>query len=285
MTQTARLGGIVGTTISAPSIDEVRQAWERHLHYRPLTEGLVDEALASAWNAPGMAGARWLTMQPAGNPDFAVRFVEHPDAAGYRAFSAHGWNAAEIMVEDVDAMAEALAGSAFRIVGTPADLGFCPDIRAMQIVGPAGELLYLTQFKKPVPGLDVPLPNGPVDRAFIMILGGPALEPMQSFYQEYFGVPPAPVLKSRVVGMAEAFGMDREHRFDIAALPLAGQSLIEIDAMPPAARPLPEQAPHLPAGISIVSFRVPELPPAARRAQGAGYLRGAAGELLELIPA
>ncbi|MCC5794205.1 MAG: hypothetical protein JJT85_05645 [Chromatiales bacterium] len=285
MNQPARLGGIVGTTISAPSIGDVHRAWERYLNYLPLAEGQVDAELARAWNAPAMKGARWLTMRPAANPDFTVRVVEHPHAGGYRAFTAHGWNAAEIMVEDVDAMADALAGSSFRIVGEPADLGFCPDIRAMQVVGPAGELLYLTQFKKPVPGLDVPVPKGPVDRAFIMILGGPSLAPMQSFYQQHFGVPEAPVLKSRVIGMAEAFGMDREHRFDIAALPLAGQSLIEIDAMPAAAKPLPEQAARLPSGISIVSFRVPELPAEAARAHGAGYLRGAAGELLELFPA
>jgi len=54
-------------------------------------------------------------------------------------------SAAELIVDDVDALAAELASSPFRIIGGPADLSFSDQIRAMQVVGPAREVLYLTQ--------------------------------------------------------------------------------------------------------------------------------------------
>ena len=58
-----------------------------------------------------------------------------------------GWNAAELIVEDVDGLAVQLENSPFKIIGSPADLSFTKNIRAMQVMGPANEILYLTQFK------------------------------------------------------------------------------------------------------------------------------------------
>jgi hypothetical protein len=274
---TARIGGIVGTTVTTPDLAASVEAYTRDLGFVEVESGRLSAQQAAHWHAPAAAGAPYASLAPGGHRDFRFRFVEQPGATGYRAFTTHGWNAAELIVQDVDAMARSLEGSAFRIIGAPADLVFCTDIRAMQIVGPAGELLYLTGFKRPVPGLDVPEPRCPVDRVFIVILGGPSLPAMQAFYGERFGAPAAPVMESRVVAMADVFGLDREHRFRIAALPLAGQSLIEIDAMPEGARPVPRVDGLLPPGISIVSVSGP--------AADAGCVLGAAGELLEILPA
>ena len=48
-------------------------------------------------------------------------------------------------------MAAELASSPFRIIGGPADLSFSDQIRAMQVVGPAREVLYLTQADQTPP--------------------------------------------------------------------------------------------------------------------------------------
>ena len=109
-------------------------------------------------------------------------------------------NAAELIVRDVDALADRLAASPFEVIGEPQDLSFSDDIRAMQILGPGRELLYLTQFKRPVPGLDVPTPRCDVDRTFIVILGGPSMEALQAFYADRFGLPRPAVVASRVKG-------------------------------------------------------------------------------------
>jgi hypothetical protein len=286
------LGPIRCVTISTPSLAASEAAYMNDLGYSVIHRGHVSAAESALWAAPATEGAPTLRMAPPAGVEFVFRFVEQPAVKGYRAFAAHGWNAVELMVQDVDAMAAPLAASGFEIIAPPMDLTFCPDIRAMQIRGPAGEILYLTQFRKDVPGLEVPAPRCAVDRAFIVIVGGPSLDALQAWYSEQFAVPAAPVMESRVQAMALEFSLPREHRFRIAALPLKGRSYIEADEMPGRAAPLPERLDWLPPGISIVSFSgttgnralpVPDRTPPYAGAHSTACRRGAAGELLEII--
>lgn len=286
------IGPIVCVTISAPDLAAAEAAYGGHLGYRVVGRGRVSAAQAGLWNAASAAGARFLLMAPAAGTDFTFRFVETPAAAGYRAFTGHGWNAAELIVTRVDPLAARLAASPFEIVAPPLDLSFCTDIRAMQIRGPAGEIIYLTEFKKPVPGLAAPPARCDVDRTFIVIVGGRSLAEMQDFYAVEFAVPRTPAMESRVQAMALVFGLAREHRFRLAALPLRGQCYVEADEMPAQATPLPAASERLPAGIAIVTFRgdpgpggVP--PPGIEPPYGPGCRvacrRGAAGELIEIV--
>jgi len=290
-----RLGPITCVTVRTPSLQASEAAYGASLDYRVVGREAVSPAQAGLWGVPALAGTPMLLMAPAAASDFIFRFVEVPAETGYRAFTWHGWNAAELIVADVDAMARRVAHSPFEIVAPPMDLSFCPDIRAMQIRGPGGEILYLTQFKRAVPGLPAPEARCAVDRTFIVIVGGASLAEMQSWFTTTFGVPASPVMESRVQTMALEFGLSREHRFRIAALPLRGRCYIEADEMPAGARTLGEGAPGLPPGIAIVTFagRIPPgaascgLPPGGtapyQGGRQAACLRGAAGERLEVI--
>jgi hypothetical protein len=270
----ASLGPITAVTFTAPDLDATIGAYGGFLDYRLVAEGEVTAKQAQAWQAPAVAGRRLIELAPAATDDFRFRVIEGT-VRDYVPFASFGWNAAELIVRDVDALADRLAGSPFEIIGAPQNLSFSDDIRAMQVVGPGRELLYLTQFRQPVPGLDVPAPRCDVDRTFIVILGGPSMDGLQAFYADRFGLPRPPVVASRVKGMSAAFGLSPEHRYPIAALGVAGQCLVELDEMPPAAAPRRTPPGELPPGIAIVSFA------------GADNrcLRGPAGELLELIAA
>jgi catechol 2,3-dioxygenase-like lactoylglutathione lyase family enzyme len=270
------LGPITCVTFTAPDLAAVEDAYSRFLDYRVVQRGQLSATQADAWNCPADAGTETLLMAPAAADDFLFRVVESPAVDDYLPFGSFGWNAAEIIVRDVDALAERLVDSAFEIVGAPQDLSFSEDIRAMQILGPGRELLYLTQFKRAVPGLDVPDARCDVDRTFIVILGGPSMDALQDFYADRFQVPRAAAVESRVKGMSAAFGLDPEHRYPIAALPLAGQCLIEVDQMPDQAKARQGHAGRLPPGISVVSFA------SAVTGSEAGSLVGAAGEIIEL---
>lgn len=263
------------------------EIYGRHLHYQVASREPVTAAQARCWNLPQLAGTPSLLMVPeaaGGDPaDFAFRFVELPLEPGFRAFTRHGWHAAELIVRRVDALHAELRESPFEIVAPPMDLSFCPDIRAMQVRGPGGEILYLTEIKRPVPGLDTPPARCDVDRCFIVIVGGASLPAMQGYFHSRFGVPQSPAVESRVQTMALEFGLSREHRFPIAAVPLNGQCYIEADEMPAGAQPLPAVLGQLPGGVAMVTFKV-----AAAGMPGAApgdvlCARGAAGEILELI--
>ena len=285
-------------TVRTPSLAATEAAYSQFLGYRAVGRKPVSRAQAELWGIASLAGTPALLMAPELASDFVFRFVERPAEAGYRAFTRHGWHAAELIVDHVDPLAEQLRDSPFEIVAPPLDLSFCPDIRAMQIRGPGGEILYLTEFKKPVPGLDSPPARCAVDRTFIVIVGGRSLDGMQDYYHESFGVPKVPAMESRVQTMALEFGLSREHRFRIAALPLQDRCYIEADEMPREALPLPATQAELPAGIAMVSFITresagirfpsgladpPNDDPPYANALSVSCVRGAAGELLELI--
>lgn len=293
---TAVLGPIACITVTAPDLAVVEAAYATYLDHRVVGRGRIDNDLANLWRAPALAGKRYVLLSPAAGEECVLRFIETATDPDYVPFSTFGWNAAEIMVENVDAMAERLDGSPFEIIGKPQDLSFSDDIRAMQILGPGKELLYLTEFKKQIPGLDTPVARCRVDRIFIVILGGPSMSGLQSFFNTAFGVSGAEPVESRVKGMSAAFGNSPEHKYPIAALPLAGQTLIEVDEMPSRATARPRRDGHLPAGIAIVSFVAHGVKPhdalsvdrdeaPYRNITQVSCAIGSAGELIEILHA
>jgi hypothetical protein len=288
------LGPIACVTVTAPDIDAAESCYTEFFDYRVAGRGRIGEELANLWGCTGVADSRYVLLSPEAGDECVFRFIETASGVAYVPFSTYGWIAAEIMVEDVDKMAGRLANSPFKIIGAPANLSFTDDIRAMQIVGPGRELLYLTEFKKPIPGLDTPVARCSVDSVFIVILGGSSMDDLQTFYSEHFGVPGAPVVDSRVKGISAAFGNSPEHKYPIAALPLSGRTLIEVDEMPPQAIARDSEEGFLPPGIAMVSFagkgimnhdaiEVPLDQAPYRNSESATCRLGVAGELIEII--
>lgn len=288
------LGPIRCITITAPDLAKVEVCYSKYLEHRVVGRGCLSGDLADLWQAPGLAGHRYLLLSPPAGDDCIFRFVEAEPDGNIAPFSTHGWNAAEIMVKNVDALAIRLQDSPFELIGAPANLSFTDDIRAMQILGPGRELLYLTEFKRPIPEFDTPVARGDVDLVFIVILGGPSMADLQNFFADRYAVPKAPVVESRVKGMSAAFGNSPEHKYPIAALPLAGKAMIEVDEMPHQATSRPVTEGLLPAGIAMVSFagkgldrnaaqNIASNDPPYRRAAAVSCLHGAAGELIEIL--
>jgi hypothetical protein len=169
----------------------------------------------------------------------------------------------------------------------------------MQVVGPAREVLYLTQIKERLAAFDTPAAASAVDRVFIVILGGTSLEAAQDYYHLQFGVARAAVMPSVVSVLSAQYGLPRDFRHPIAALQVGGQCYIEADQMPPSVAARPCDPGELPPGIAMVSFEVAQLPEVLPSALGPaqavpglpyGGRRsrtcvGAAAELIELIEA
>ena len=168
----------------------------------------------------------------------------------------------------------------------------------MQVVGPAREVLYLTQVKQKLAAFDTPKAASFVDRVFIVILGGASLDALQDYYHVQFGVPRATAMPSVVSVLSAQYGLPRDYQARDRRTALSGQCYIEADQMPPAATSRPCQPGQLPPGAAMVSFEIDRLPAELRssslgpahRAAGLPYAGrrsqacvGAAGELIELI--
>ena len=283
------IGPICCVTIAAPDLGAMEEAYDL-LGYRATAGGRIPGELASFWGAEAVEGAQFLLMAPQTSEGFHFRFVEQPATEDYGAFRCWGWNAAELMVQDTDALEKQLIGTPFHILGPPADLSFTDAIRAMQVQGPAAEFLYLTMFKRKTE-FDVPEAVDFVDRTFIVILGGPGVEVLGEGWGERFGLSYSEPRPVKITVMGQVYGLPSDHRFMLSTLGLSGSNLIELDSMPENATPRPQREGWLPPAISMVSFISDSLGPdtlaglegAPNYGREAGMWRGPVGEWVELI--
>ena len=287
-----QLGRITAVTITSPDLDRVIDIYSKYLGYRLISSTTVSAEQAKIWDAENIEGSRMIFMSPESSNDFFFRFIEQDIDEDYVPFGTYGWNAAELIVKDVDQSAEKLIGSPFEVIGEPADLSFTDQIRAMQILGPSKEIIYLTQFKSKLDEFDSPSPRCDIDQTFIVILAGENLDQMQSFLHQELSVKKAAPMQSRIRAISKVFDLPEDTKYKSAALAIRDQSLIELDEMPSKAGPRTCRPGYLPSGISIVSFIAHDSGlisktydsniPSFEKFQ-ASTIRGNSGELIEII--
>ena len=210
-----------------------------------------------------------------------------------------GWNAFEIIVDDVYAINERILKSPFKIIGEPASLGGDLDfIHAMQIEGPAGDVLYLTCDKVRAADSLLPSPGASVGRPFIVILAGNGVDKTQGYYSKTFGMKREADMQTSIGVIADAQGLPKDHVFDMGFMALADTgNFIEYDGYADRFGPRPQHDGQLPPGCSTVSVTVADLealdldyvgdavsdPSMAYGGKKCRTARGPVGELLELI--
>jgi catechol 2,3-dioxygenase-like lactoylglutathione lyase family enzyme len=288
---------ILMITLGVPNPGLMEQAYSHWLNYKLVDRGEVSTDLASAWGAPGMAHRAYVTMQPASGARIYLRFVRVDPASGYTPMRTTGWNAIESFVQDPDDLARRLsaAGSPFKIEGQPRPLGPNSPIRAMQVRGPAQEILYFTHVPSP-PG-QPPHAMTNVDRPFVVVVGGTQLDAMRQFYHDLGAMTDDRTMQARITVLNRAFGLDVNTTHSITMARISPQYSIEIDGYPAAATARATRPNELPPAIATVSFEVNSLDDLKLRATAApraiaqfpyqgrrvAVIRGPAGELIELV--
>jgi len=296
VTDSVALGPSLTGTLVAKDLEATVRAYCDYLSTRVYDEATISAELATLWGKPGMVGAPIVTLcSPSGYP--WVRVFSNLDVIPAKPFLELGWMALEILVQDVDALSERLQDSPFTIYRGPADLDVSDDIRAMQVIGPAGEVLYLTQVNADVPPFDLPRAQCDVDRLFIPVSSCLRREAALNVYAG-LGASRSWKFETRISSVNKAHGLDPELRHAVATVQLAGQSMVEIDQLG-VATARPPSGGGFAAGIAMVSFVIDniediDLLPVSPVGRPAGKLyggqpvvacRGAAGELIELIQA
>lgn len=289
---TSALGPCLTATITTDRIDTCVKAWCDHLYQSKALEERVSATQAEHWGLPALAGSRsvWLS-NAAGEP--WLRFIEDSSATPVDPFRHTGWLSLEINVLDVDALHQQLLDSPFRIIGHPADLDVSPHIRAMQLIGPAGEVLYLTEIKQAVAGFDLPSARSAVDRLFIPVLLVGDRDEALALYEQFPNTQ-GNRFDTRITVLNQAHDLTPETRHPVATIQLSGKSLIEIDELT-GLTPRPIASCGLPVGISMIGFGVTEaylevgaidnytVEQEPYRGSSARLLQGNAGELIELV--
>jgi catechol 2,3-dioxygenase-like lactoylglutathione lyase family enzyme len=288
---------IVAVTLAVPDLGAIEQAYGRYFDYRVVDRGVVTREVAEAWGATALINHPYMLMQPASGEPVYLRVVQQEPVEGYEPMRTLGWNSNEILVEDSVKLHEQLKDSPFRIIGPPKPLNMSPSIVAMQAIGPANELVYLTRIPPGGSSYNLGTAKSWVDRTFIVVLGGSDMEAMRRFYGEALGMPTTEPRGTPISVINDAYGLPADYKTLLGIVRLPSSFLIELDQYPPMARIRPQRQGELPPGIAMVSFGVKSLddvklpfvaPP--RRLEQAPYsgrraavVRGAAGELVELI--
>ncbi len=287
---------ILIVTVGTPDVEATERAYSQWLDYTVESRGEVSRDLAAVWNAPKMAGRDFVLMQPRSKEEIYLRFVQVDALEGYVPMKTFGWNAIELLVQDPDALAAKFAKpeSPFEIVGPPRPLGPNSPIRAMQVIGPGNETLYLSRVPPDFRGGPA---KTPVDRPFILIVGGPKQEAIRDFYKKVLGIDSSEPVMARMTVLNKAHGLDVETTHPLSIARLSEKYAIEIDGYPRTAIEREVRPGEIPAAISITSMiieslddlKTPLVAPARRIAdkpysgRRAAVVRGGAGELIEFI--
>ncbi|MFM7066749.1 MAG: VOC family protein [Gammaproteobacteria bacterium] len=245
-------------TLSVANVDRSIDLYTRFLEYTVAEQGTLDAALAASWGASGSAGRRMAVLRPASGADIFLRFVEndiHPEFVPLRTY---GWAAIEINVLDVLKVAERMALSGFEIIGPPREIETLPAIFPMQVKGPDGEIVYLTQVRSDLPDFDIARAQALIDRLFIMVMACSDLPASLAWMQEHtrlqIGRPHLPIVYTM---LANAFNLPVEQLHVIATMVDGRDVFLEMDQYPEQATSRPHLDGLLPQGIAVGSLLTP----------------------------
>lgn len=285
-------------TVGAPNLALFEQMYTEHLGLKVREKGKVSAATAASWGAPKSAGRPYILLSSDTSRDVYIRGVEVDAVPGYKALTTVGWNAIEIIIRDIDALHKKLKASPFKFIGEPAPLARYPTIVAMQVVGPAEEVLFLTTETGDPSKSPLPVAQSMVDRIFIMVGAAGDLNAMRDWYASNFNMKPNAINDSGWPVTRELQGRAADAKYSTTLLYLKNHgNIMQLDGYPAPALPRPSADGQLPPGVAMTSFAIPSLDglklkflAAPAKLDGEAYAgrraataAGAGSEMVELI--
>jgi catechol 2,3-dioxygenase-like lactoylglutathione lyase family enzyme len=287
-------------TVCVPDMNAALALYRDVFAQTVLHDGVVSAAEAAAWQAPNVAGARSVVMQPPSGAPVYLRLIEQANPPGYKPGTHFGWAALELTVESADAMHMRLQEVGTPIIAAPKVLPFTDNLYPMQARGSGGEALYLNQVRGPLPSMDLPIANCWVDQLFIAVMGCRDMRRSLAFYNELLGTTTGGEWEMPYSVINISFGLPLTTTHKLATAADARTVLFEVDQYPDNATAQATPGGALAQGIAMIGVRVSAqprtlpananwlTPPAARPEApyfGAmvGVVRGPDGELTELI--
>jgi catechol 2,3-dioxygenase-like lactoylglutathione lyase family enzyme len=259
--------------------------------------GVVDPDLAAAWQAPACAGRRYAVVRPASGRRVDLRFVEADPGPGFVPLRSFGWAAIELCVQDVHATHARLRGGPFEVIGPPSANPGLPEIHPMQVRGPDGEIVYLTQVLQGGPGSGLPQARAAVDVLFIAVLACADQAASALWFSTQLGLDLGEPLDIPYRMLNRAFDLPADTLHRIRTASGAGELCLEFDQYPAGATARPRAAGQLPPGVALCTLTHPDLdaipgpwlaPPRPREGaiyegRAVGVLRSPEGALIEVI--
>jgi catechol 2,3-dioxygenase-like lactoylglutathione lyase family enzyme len=283
-------------TVCVPSLDNALMLYRDLFEQTVVHTATVGKSEAAAWEAPALAGAKSVVMQPPSGSPVYLRLIEQVEPVGYQPGTHYGWAALELSVKDADAMYVRLLAAGTPIIAAPKPLSFTDKLYPMQARGPGGEAIYLNEVRGDLPSSDLPMAKCWVDQLFIAVMGCRNMEASLAFYHALLGTGTGGQWEMPYSVINLAFGLDASTAHKLATISDRRTVLFEVDQYPTQATPRPQPAGGLPQGLAMIGVKVDALPtvahwivPPAVRLDApyfgamVGVIRGPDGELTEIV--
>ncbi|MFK8052852.1 MAG: hypothetical protein AB8F65_07735 [Woeseiaceae bacterium] len=241
------------------NIEAATDRYCRWLDYQCVEQGELSPLLARSWRAPDSAGAPFTVLKPASGRAVYLRLVQAPAHADYRPLRTFGWNAIEICVNDVHAVAERMATSPFEIIGPPQAIEGLSAILPMQVRGPDNEIVYFTEIRSDLPDFDLPRASSLIDSLFILVMGCSDLALSREWIKAHLCLDVGRSSMALVYTMiSKAYGQPEATEHVIATMIHEKDVFLELDQYPAAATTRQRQGAFLYPGVSIGTFMHPQ---------------------------
>lgn len=244
-------------TLLTADPDATSRLYQTWFGYRLLESGEIAESLAQSWDAPAMAGRRYHVLGPGSGAPVYLRLIAGAKPPGYQPLRTYGWGAIELCVSDVQSLHERLKPSPFTIIGPPKSLDGAPAIWPMQVQGPDGEIIFLTEIRADEPHARLPRAACAVDALFIAVHACADLGLTRAWFETTFGLQGAPAFELAYTTLSRAFGLPATQKHKIAVLSHGTDAFLQLDQYPAAATICPTTAAELPPGVAIITFLAP----------------------------
>jgi hypothetical protein len=292
-------GRIKCGTVTTPAFDASLADYTGLLRFTVIEQGLVPADLAASWGTPASAGQRMALLgTTTGAPGF-VRLIEGPAVPDYVPLRSYGWASFEFTVADVWTLHDSLKDSVFDIIGPPKLVEGFDNFIPMQVIGRAGEVLYLNKVQRSMSDLELPAAHAWVDHIFIVPLAARDDAATLDFYTQALRFERGGAYTITYSVINQAFGFDDSVKTRMTMTRVGTLPNIEVDQYPPQTIERPTAPGALPPGCALVSFIVDGLdgldvqfltPPARRdgplyAGRRVATCVGPSGELVELIEA
>ena len=246
-----------GALITVADLDRAVARYGEWLDYELVERDSVTAELAALWDAPKCEGAAMAVMRPASGAECFLRFVEQPPHPDYAPLRSFGWAAVELTVQDTDAVHARLQGSPFEIIGPPKELDGMSNIYPMQVRGPDGEIVYLTQIREQPEDYRLVQAKSLVDQIFILVLACRDLEATGAWMEAALGLSKGKTMEIVYSMINTSFGLDADTKHPLATLKHGDDVFLEIDTYPDGATARPAHHGWLPPGVAMASFAHP----------------------------
>ena len=245
-------------TLTVSDLARSRGLYSDWLDYAVVEDGRVPGSLAESWGTPKVAGAPYSVLRPASGKPVFLRIIEQPPVPDYRPLRTHGWAAIEINNQDTLAVAERMERSPFEIIGPPKEIPGLDAIFAMQVQGPDGEIVYLTQIRGDMPDYDLPRAQSLIDRLFILVLACSDMEATGAWAESALGFEKGRSMEIPYTMISKAFGQPMDTLHALATLKSGRDVALEIDQYPDGVTARPQHDGWLPPCAAIGSFLAPD---------------------------